>query len=216
MQYFYRDNGSKDLIVFFAGWGCDQNQFSNLCDHKDVVILYDYQNLNLNFDFTKYENIYVIAYSAGVFIASIFADKLPNIRQKVALCGNPYLFDNKLGISQDNIQVFREITLDNYLEFRKKYMVFNDEEYERYNKCVSLRTIESCEKELNALEKMYAEQKKQINPVFDKAIVAENDLIFDIHAQKDFYKDKLQIIKNTKHHIFFHFSSFEDILIRSE
>ena len=59
MQYFYQDNHSKDLIAFFAGWGCDQNQFTNLHDSKDVVILYDYQDLKLDFDFGKYENIYV-------------------------------------------------------------------------------------------------------------------------------------------------------------
>ena len=198
--------------MFFSGWGCDYNQFTNLHDHKDVVILYDYQDLSLDFDFSKYENIYIIAYSAGVFVASIFAEKIPNVRRKVALCGNPYLFDETLGISKENIKVLKEITLDNYLDFRKKYMVFNDEEYERYNKLESLRTIESCENELLALEKLYQEKKARINPLFDKAIVAENDLIFDVEEQRDFYKDKLKVIKNAKHHIFFHFNSFEDVL----
>lgn len=216
MQYFFQDNKSSDLIVFFAGWGCDENQFINLHDNKDVLILYNYQDLNLDFDFPKYDNIYVIAYSAGVFVASIFADKLPKVRQKVALCGNPYLFDETLGISKDTIQVFKNITLDNYLQFRRKYMVYSDEEYERYNKLESLRTIESCENELLALQKMYKEKKDNINPMFDKAIVAENDLIFNTEAQKDFYKDKLQVIKNAKHHIFFHFNSFEDMLVKSQ
>ena len=213
MQYFYQNNHSQDLILFFSGWGCDYNQFTNLHDRKDVVILYDYQDLNLDFDFSAYANIYVIAYSAGVFVASILVDDIPNVRQKIALCGNPYLFDEKSGISQENIRALREITLDNYLDFRRKYMVFSDEEYERYNKLESLRSIESCENELNALEKMYREKKDAINPVFDKAIVAENDLIFKLAAQKDFYKDKLQIVKNARHHIFFRFNSFEDMLI---
>ena len=216
MQYFYQNNNSSDLILFFSGWGCDYNQFTNLDDDKDVLILYDYQDLSLDFDFSKYTNIYVIAYSAGVFVASIFADHIPNVRQKVALCGNPYLFDEKLGISAKNIQVFREITLDNYLDFRRKYMVFSDEEYERYNQLASLRTIESCENELKALQRMYQEKKGEINPVFDKAIVAENDLIFNIEVQKDFYKDKLQIIKNARHHIFFHYDSFEEILDKNK
>lgn len=212
MKYFYQNNHSKDLILFFAGWGCDYNQFADLHDNKDVLILYDYQDLKSDFDFSKYDNIYVIAYSAGVFVASIFADIVPNVRQKVALCGNPYLFDEKLGISEDMINIFKEITLDNYLEFRRKYMVFSDEEYERYNRLESLRTIESCQNELVALQKMYQKEKGKINPVFDKAIMAENDLIFNLKAQEDFYKDKLQVIKNAKHHIFFHFNSFEDIL----
>lgn len=212
MQYYYQNNDSRDLIVFFSGWGCDYNQFADLHDLKDVLILYDYQDLELDFDFSGYENIYVIAYSAGVFIASIFADKLPNVRQKVAVCGNPYLFDEKIGISRENILVFKGITLDNYLDFRRKYMVVTDEEYERYNRLESLRTIESCAKEMRALQKLYAKYKDSINPQFDKAIAADKDLIFNIEAQKEFYKEKLRIIKNAKHHIFFGFRGFEDIL----
>ena len=212
MQYFYQNNNSHDLIVFFSGWGCDYNQFTNLHDQKDVLILYDYQDLSLDFNFEKYENIYIIAYSAGVFVASIMADNIPHLRQKVALCGNPYLFDKKLGISQENIRTFKAITLDNYLDFRRKYMVVSDEEYEKYNRLESLRTIESCATELETLQKLYAERKKQINPQFDIAVVAENDLIFNLAAQKDFYQDKLRVIKNAKHHIFFRFNSFEDIL----
>ena len=212
MQYFFQNHQSSDLIVFFAGCGCDENQFVNLHDHKDILILYDYQDLSLNFDFTRYANIYVIAYSAGVFVASVMADKLPNLRRKVAVCGNPYLFDETLGISQATVQVFKGITLDNYLEFRRRYRVFDDDEYERYNQLQSLRTIESCADELTALQKMYNESRALINPSFDKAIVAENDLIFNLPAQQEFYQTKLQIIKNAKHHIFFRFKSFADLL----
>ena len=212
MRYSFYDHGSKDLIVFFAGWGCDDHQFTNLHDVKDVLILYDYQDLSLDFDFSPYAHIDIIAYSAGVFIASVMADELPHVRQKVAVCGNPYLFDETLGISQATVQVFREITLDNYLEFRRKYMVFTDEEYEKYNRLQSLRTIESCASELEALQQMYVTKKFKINPVFTKALVAENDLIFKLSAQQKFYQNKLRIIKNAKHHIFFRFDSFEDML----
>lgn len=212
MKFFFQNNNSSDLIVFFAGWGCDENQFTNLHDNKDVLILYDYHDLELNFDFNKYRDIFVIAYSAGVFIASIMADKIPNVRKKVAVCGNPYLFDKTLGISPQTVQVFREITLDNYLEFRRQYMVFGDEEYERYNQLQSLRSVESCAYELTCLEKMYDEKKGEINREFDRAIVAENDLIFKLAAQKDFYKNKLKVIPNARHHIFFRFNSFEEIL----
>lgn len=212
MQHFYQNNHSSDLIIFFAGWGCDQNQFVNLHDQKDVLTLYDYQDLNLDFDFQKYKNIYIIAYSAGVFIASVLESQIKNVRAKIAVCGNPYLFDGVLGISKENIEIFKNITLDNYLDFRRKYMVYTDEEYEEYNKLQSLRTIESCENELKALEKLYKRHNAEINSNFDKAIMAENDLIFNIKAQKDFYKNRLVIIPNAKHHIFFRFKGFEDLI----
>lgn len=212
MRYFFQNNHARDLILFFAGWGCDENQFTNLHDSQDVLIVYDYQDLTLDFDFSAYAHIDVIAYSAGVFVASLLADKIPHLRRKVALCGNPYLFDETLGLSQKIVQVLQNITLENYLDFRRQYMVFSDEEYVRYNQLQSLRTIESCASELTALQKIYNEKKAQINPTFDMAIAAENDRIFNLSAQQNFYQDKLKIIKNARHHIFFRFNSFADIL----
>ena len=212
MQYFFQNHNASELIVFFAGWGCDYNQFVNLHDTSDVLILYDYQDLDLNFDFNKYTNISLIAYSAGVFVSCLLSDKIPNIRKKIAVCGNPYLFDKTLGISPTHLQVLQNITLDNYLDFRRKYMVFSDEEYAKYNELQSLRSLESCQSELAYLQQLYLEYKDKIVPCFDMAIVAADDLLFNLNEQKDFYKEKLFIIPNAKHHIFFRFNSFEELL----
>ncbi len=212
MQYFFQNHNSSELIVFFAGWGCDYNQFVNLHDTSDVLILYDYQDLELNFDFNKYANIYLLAYSAGVFVSCLLSDKIPDVRKKIAVCGNPYLFDKKLGISPTHLQVLQNISLDNYLDFRRKYMVFSDNEYARYNELQSLRSLESCQSELAYLQQLYFEYKDKIVPCFDKAIVAADDLLFNLNAQKDFYKEKLSIIPNARHHIFFRFNSFEELL----
>lgn len=212
MQYCLWDNHAEDLIVFFAGWGCDYNQFVNLYDRKNVLILYDYQNLRLDFDFSAYKNIDVLAYSAGVFVAAVLSDKIPGIKRKVALCGNPYLFDEKLGLSAATVAALKAITLDNYLEFRRKYMVYSEDEYEKYNELQSLRTIESCQSELESLQKMYQQSADTIRPRFDKAIIAENDLLFNPAAQKEFYQEKLRIIPHARHHVFFKFTSFADIL----
>lgn len=212
MQYCLWDNHAEDLIVFFAGWGCDDNQFVNLHDRKNVLILYDYQNLRLDFDFSAYKNIDVLAYSAGVFVAAVLSDKIPGVKRKVALCGNPYLFDEKLGLSAATVAALKAITLDNYLEFRRKYMVYSEDEYEKYNELQSLRTIESCQSELESLQKMYQQSADTIRPKFDKAIIAENDLLFNPAAQKEFYQEKLRIIPHARHHVFFKFTSFADIL----
>ncbi len=212
MQYCLWDNHAEDLIVFFAGWGCDDNQFVNLHDRKNVLILYDYQNLRLDFDFSAYKNIDVLAYSAGVFVASVLSDKIPGVKRKIALCGNPYLFDEKLGLSAATVAALKAITLDNYLEFRRKYMVYSEDEYEKYNELQSLRTIESCQSELESLQKMYQQSADTIRPKFDKAIIAENDLLFNPAAQKEFYQEMLRIIPHARHHVFFKFTSFADIL----
>jgi len=212
MQKYFLDNNSDKLILFFTGWGCDENQFVNLTAQDDLLLLFDYQNLDLDFDFSKYKEINILAYSAGVFISSIIDKKIQNVNKKIAINGNPYLFDENLGLTKALVQEFREINLDNYLDFRRKYMTETDEEYEKYNKLQSLRTLESCQSELDALERVYLEEKNNINPNFDKAIIAENDIIFNAENQKEFYKDKIKLLPNAKHHIFFKFKTYEEIL----
>lgn len=212
MQQFLISKNSQDLIVFFSGWGCDENQFTNLQDNEDVLILYDYQDLSLEFDFSKYRHIDLIAYSAGVFVASVLQKQIPNLSKKVALCGNPYLLDEKLGLSAQTIEIFKSIDLDNYLEFRRQYMVETEAEYQSYNDLQSLRSLESCQSELEALQKLYQQYKNQIDPDFDLALMAEKDVLFRLSAQKDFYQEKLRIIPKARHHIFFKFKSFREIL----
>lgn len=213
MRYYLKNNNSQNLIIFFAGWGCDENQFTNLQDKDDILILYDYKNLDLNFDFSTYKNINLIAYSAGVFIASIMSLKLPLNSKKIALNGNPYLFDETYGISYKTVEIFKNINLENYLDFRRKYMVTTQDEFLKYNALEVHRTIEDCLTELECLTKLYQEKKDEINlNFFDIAIMAKEDDFFKIDAQKIFYKNKLHIIPNAKHHIFFKFKSFKEIL----
>ena len=87
-----------------------------------------------------------------------------------------------------------------------------DDVYTRYNELQSLRSLESCQSELAYLQQLYFEYKDKIVPCFDKAIVAADDLLFNLNAQKDFYKEKLSIIPNARHHIFFRFNSFEELI----
>ena len=55
-QYFINKN-SDNLLIFFTGWGCDEYEFEHLESNSDVLILYNFFNLDLDFDFTKYKNI---------------------------------------------------------------------------------------------------------------------------------------------------------------
>ena len=78
-----------------------------LKSNSDVLILYDYTDLNLDFDFSKYKNFDLIAFSAGVFVASIM-DFDFEINRKLAISGNPYLFDEKLRTFKRNSRGFMQ------------------------------------------------------------------------------------------------------------
>ena len=211
MKFFLKKTESERLIVFFAGWGCDENQFINLKDKENLLITYNYENLDLDFDFSPYTHIDILAYSAGVFIASAWKPCF-KIGKKVAINGNPYLFDEKLGLSKRMVDEFRSINLDNYLEFRRRYMVVNEVEFQKYNKLQSQRTIESCLLELDSLQKLYEKYKNQLLTDYDALILSDQDILFDFETQKKFYTCPIKVIPNTKHHLFFKFSSFREML----
>jgi len=208
MKNFFINNSSDKLILFFAGWGCDEYEFEHLKSKSDVLILYDYDNLNLNFDFSKYKEINLLAFSAGVFVASIFQFNF-KINKKVALSGNPYLFDKHFGLSDEIIDVFNNITEENCDEFARNYLVKTDEEFKNFHP--SKRTIESCQEELISLRQLYDLNRSKIKNIYDKVIVGNDDPIFNVNAQKEFYGDKLIIVENARHNLFFRVENYEEL-----
>ena len=202
------NNNSNELILFFAGWGCDEYEFAHLKTEKDVLILYDYQDLNLDFDFSRYKNIQMLSFSAGVFIGSVFKHDF-NICKKVAIGGNPYLFDEKLGLSKKVIKFLKNINEENCDDFAKNSLVMTDEEYKIFNG--GTRSVESCRQELNSLEEIYLSQKENINDVYDFAIIGDSDPLFNPKSQINYYGSRCRIVPNARHNIFFRVKSYEDI-----
>ncbi len=203
-------NNSSDLIIFLAGWGCDDFQFKNITCSKNLLLCWDYSDLKFDFNFSQYKQIDLIAYSAGVFISGIIQNKLPKFNLKIAVNGNVNIFDEHFGISKSALNFMQNLNLDNYMDFRKNFLVNSKEELEDFNKNSSVRTFESCESELNALQRYYTEY----NPTFDYdvAILSENDKVFIPSHQKEYYKNKYVELKDNAHNIFYTFKSFDSII----
>ena len=207
------NNNSENLITFLTGWGCDANQFDfMISDNYDVLICYDYTNLDFNFDFSKYKNHYLITFSAGVFIAGILKNKLPLFKKTVAVNGNPKAYDEYFGLRQEIVDIFNGVTKENALDFRRKYLVYNDEEFRLFNKNQSLRTFDSCREELLSLKK-YG-MKKPLAMNFDMAVLSQNDKIFFPSRQKEYWENKSKCIylENSAHFPFFTLNKYETIL----
>jgi len=203
-------NNSNELIVFLGGWGCDEYSYESMSSSRDVLICWDYSSLDLDFVFKNYEKYYLIAYSAGVFIAGLLKNKLPSFDLKIAINGNPQIFDENFGIPQKTVNVFKNLNLDNYMDFRLKYLVRNNEELEYFNSHQPHRSFESCFQELDKLEE-YSKQPYNIID-FDKAIIASEDKIFNPEKQKEYYDGKYKILHNSAHDVFFYFRNFADII----
>ena len=198
------NNNSKELIIFMSGWGCDDKQFAGITTSKDLVIFYDYDDLKIDFDFSRYQNFYLIAYSAGVFIN-----------------GNINLFDENLGLDDNILKVFRSIDVTNFLEFREKYLCKTLEELEIFNEHSCMRSAKSCNQELDALQSYYNALDKDDNFksrfIYDRMLLSDSDMIFKFKFQKEYYsslnKTKLYLIKNANHNVFsMHITDFDKVI----
>ncbi|MBQ3640406.1 DUF452 family protein [bacterium] len=208
MKKYLINKNSDKLLIFFTGWGCDETEFEHLEAESDVLILYDYNDLGLDFYFSKYKEFNLIAFSAGVFVASIL-DFDFKINKKIALSGNPYLFDDYLGLSKEIQNILYNITEENADDFAKNYLIKTEEEWKIFHH--SKRNIASCKSEFNSLKKIYENQKQKIKNIYDIALFGKEDVIFNISAQKEYYGNKLHFVENAKHNLLFKINRYEQI-----
>ncbi len=203
------NNNSKELILFLTGWGCDDNQFLNFnSSSKDILLFWDYSTLDFEFDFSKYEEFYLLTYSAGVYVAGLIQNKLPNFKTKIAINGNPLMFDSHFGIDKETLNIMSNLDEKNVEEFIKKYLIFDENDYKEFIKTPALRSFKSSETELKKLEEFYHD----FEPVeFDRAILSDSDKIFNPTTQKEYFKQKAKIMKNSAHNVFSKFKSYDEI-----
>ena len=103
MRYEYIIKGkSNKLVVIFTGWATTPSMWQNMQLNSDLIIIYDYRDLNIDLSiFDGYSNIYIFAWSFGVFAASKFIEdrhsSLP-IVYKMAINGTQYPIDDLRGI----------------------------------------------------------------------------------------------------------------------
>ena len=209
MNKYLINNNSKNLIIFFCGWGCDEYEFNHLQANSDVLLLFNYTDLGLDFDFSKYNEFNLMAFSAGVFIASIFQFGF-DINKKIAVSGNPYLFDEHLGLSEKFQDILYNITEENADDFARNYLVKTEDEWKKFHH--SKRTPDSCKFEFDCLKNIYKTQKQNIKNIYDFAIMGNEDPIFNYSAQKEFFDNRLRTIENARHNLFFRINNYEQLL----
>ena len=204
------ENTSNDLVVFLTGWGCDDNQFKNFSSRKNMLLCWDYSTLDFEFDFSKYNKVSLLAYSAGVLVACLLQDKFPKFNKKVAVNGNPLMTDKKFGISKTIIDLMLNLNLDNCMEFISTYLIYDNQELKKFLATPSYRPFESSKQEIIKLQE-YCNLK--FTPIeFDKVILSDSDKVFNPATQEEFFKGKYVLLKNAAHHTpFLRFNSVDDL-----
>jgi len=215
MQYHWLNKRNNDkLIIFFAGWSYDYLPFKFLdCGDYDVVMFYDYENINYYMDFSCYKEINLITWSMGVFIAYLLRDKLPKFRTKLAINGTPFPVDDDYGIPQ---KIF-DLTLTHAAIGLKgkfyKNVISNEKNFERYMQSPVERSIENRVSELQKLSDHAKNTEYNYEKFYDYALIGNNDKIVPTNNQINFWERNASYkILETGHFPFYDYNSWEELL----
>lgn len=93
----------QQLILYFNGWAMTPEAVDHLVrpEGYDLLVVWDYRSLELDFDFSPYAEIKLVAWSMGVWAADLFYTGLEHrlpLSTAVAICGTGYPMDDRLGI----------------------------------------------------------------------------------------------------------------------
>lgn len=186
-QHYLIKNGHQHLLLFFAGWGMDENPFRETHPMDcDWMICYDYRSLTFDETLIKgYSHITLVAWSMGVWAASQVMKEHPtiSIAHSTAINGTVYPVNETLGINptifEGTLQGLNELT---WQKFQRR-MCGSVQEYKAFQAISPQRTVDELKEELTAIQK----QSQSLPPAlrsWHKAIIGINDAIFPPQNQR--------------------------------
>ncbi|RTJ73318.1 pimeloyl-ACP methyl esterase BioG family protein [Campylobacter jejuni] len=200
-EFLCKNPDSKKLIVVFGGFASHPSHFSYLKSDKNVILFYDYENFDLNFNFKAFDELFLIAFSMGVCVANRLLKEL-NFKQKIAINGTNLGIDKSKGI---HLTIFKK-TLQNFKLEHFKEALFKE------RKSLAKDFIFKDEKVLKIeLEKLFdfALTKQEENLLWDKVYSSKEDEIFPPNALKNSFKNL--IFLDEPHFAFFHFKTWDEL-----
>ena len=190
---------NKKLIIFFNGWGMDNSVIKHLNPTSfDVLSICDYNELCELPDLSEYSEKFVIAWSMGVMVATLY-----NIGQKssTAINGTLHPIHIDYGINPKVYKLmelgFNELSAPKFIS-----KMFSG----TIPELQLTRTPESQKSELTALKNY----KANIDYKYNRVIVSDNDNIIPTQSQINFWGNP-EIIKNG-HCPFFDYTNWEELL----
>lgn len=201
MKYkWLNQKNNKKVIIFFNGWGMDESVVNHLgFEDYDVVMFYDYNTLNTEFEFSifdSYDERYLIAWSMGVMTATLFDVKY---NLKTAVNGTLKPIDNMYGIP---VRIY-DLTLKGFSPKGAEKFILN---MGMEKVPVIKRDFENQKSELAALKTYSA------NPIFkyDRVFISRNDKIIPAKNQSAYWNIEPNL--ECGHCPFYIFKNWSDLL----
>lgn len=202
------------LILFFNGWGMDENPLSHLkTDDYEIKIISDYRDFSTNTikEIPMYKEVYLIAWSMGVWEAnSIFQLIQKRLTKSIAINGTTAPLDDTLGIPRANFQA----TYDNFSErTREKFflrMCGGKAVYDIFKNQAPQRTVEDQKEEL----KYFLDHATEDRPFeWSTVIIGSGDKIFPFeNLQVAWAKHNNVKVIDAPHYPFYLWKTWTDIV----
>lgn len=206
MKYKFYQNNNNKLIIFFNGWGMDETIVSHLDrEDYDLLIIYDYRDLDISLPpIDKYKEKYIVGWSMGVMISSLFDSAFGNVKKYIAINGTLKPINDEYGIPVKiyklTVRGFNQISCQKFME----RMFDTTPPIDKF----SNRSLESQKEELQNLMGI---EGRYVS--FDKVIVSDKDKIIPTKNQLNYWKNPAIIDKIEGGHCpFFKFSKWSEIL----
>lgn len=204
MKYkWLNQRNNQKLIIFFNGWGMDECVVNHLLpEDYDVLMFYDYNTLDTDFDFKLieiYPKKYLIAWSMGVMTATLFDIDYVS---KTAVNGTLKPINNKFGIPN---RIY-DLTLKGFSPKGAERFIKSMYNETSENICFSKREFENQKSELEALTHYEANQ----NFKYDRIFISSKDKIIPTKNQVAFWGIESNI--DSGHAPFNHFNKWSELL----
>lgn len=179
---------TSNLIVYFAGWGTPPSAVSHLVlpENTDLLICYDYRDFNLDIDFSMYQQVRLVAWSMGVWVANQVMQNVSLI-SATAINGTSFPCDDEMGIPRAVFKgTLEQLDEQNLVKFQRR-MCGDSRTFQYYQQLADLRECDVLRTELSALyEGIQQDQGKTI--IWTRAILGEGDRIFPMKNQKNYWQ----------------------------
>lgn len=216
---FLHESGGDELLLFFNGWGMDENPFAHLsADGLDVVVFDDYTTpdveLNLDRLFTGYDKVRLAAWSLGVWACGeFFQNRAAELASAVAINGPLAPISGDYGISPDYFQG----TIDGWDERnRNKFnrrMCRGGETFAFFNGHAPDRSVEEQKAELTELQRRILAAGPVGGGLFHRAVVSSGDRIFTAGGQLAFWEQAGVEVRelDAPHYLFDRLTSWREV-----
>lgn len=179
-QQFTVNEGNRDLILIFAGWGMDAGVWHDLrVEGHDIMIVWDYRNPDFDeTELARYRDIRVFAWSFGVFVAAL---TIPRFSRRpglsIAINGTLTPVNALTGIPEAIFEgTLAGLDERNLLKFYRR-MCSSKEQYAGFLTRKPDRDIAELRDELTAIRNL-SSGNPPLHTAWDRVILSQDDHIF--------------------------------------